>query len=87
MNDKEAKIREKVASSREATNRLLKELMRLKRIIMEDREKIIKELEKRGVLGDVFSYLQEEADKGDQVSLNVFNLWKYGRLPKQKIKT
>jgi len=81
MNDKEAKIQKKVASSREDTNRLLKELVRLKEKLMEDREKIIKELEKRGLLSDVFSYLKEEADKGDQVSLNVFNLWKYGQLP------
>jgi len=77
MNDKKIKIQEVVTPC----NELLKELLRLKRIIMEDREKIIKELEKGGLLNDTFSYLKEEADKGDQVSLNVFNLWKHGQLP------
>ena len=79
---KRTKIQEVVASSREASNSLLKELVRLKEKLMEDREKIVGELKKRGVLDDILSYLKEEADKGDQVSLNVFNLWKYGQLPK-----
>jgi len=75
------RIREIVTQSCENTNCLLKELAELKKKVMEDRNKIVKDLREKGHLDDILSYLKEEADKGDQVSLNVFNLWKYSRLP------
>ena len=81
MNDKKTRVQKIVASSREATNILLKELVRLREKLMEDREEAVELMKKEGVFDDILSYLKEEADKGDQVSLNVFNLWKYGRLP------
>jgi hypothetical protein len=63
-------------------NELLKELIRLKRIVMEGREEVVGELKKRGVLDDILAYLKKEADKGDRFSLGLYNLWKYGQLPK-----
>jgi len=55
--------------------------VRLREKLMEDREEAVELMKKEGVFDDILSYLKEEVDKGDQVSLNVFNLWKYGRLP------
>jgi len=81
MNDKETRIQEIVTSRNEVTNHLSKEFVRLKKIALEDREKIVGELKKRGVLDDILAYLKKEADEGDQFSLNLFNLWKSGRLP------
>ena len=79
---KRTKVQEIVASSREASNSLLKELEALKKEAMEDRDRIVKDLREKGLLDDIFAYLKEEADKGDRVSLNVFNFWKHGKLPK-----
>ena len=49
MNDKETRIQEIVTSRNEVTNHLSKEFVRLKKIALEDREKIVGELKKRGV--------------------------------------
>ena len=83
MNDKETRIQEVVTQSHKNTDRLLKELADLEKELMEDRERIVEGMKKEGVFDGVLHFLKEEADKGDQVFLNLYNLWKYGQLPKQ----
>ena len=74
-------IQEMLTSCSEVTNRLSKEFVELKKKLMEDREEVVEGMKKEGVLDDILAYLKEEADKGDRVSLNVFNFWKHGKLP------
>jgi hypothetical protein len=87
MNDiKRTKIQEIVAQYSEATNRLSKELAELKKKVMEDREEVVGLMRKEGLLDDVLHFLKKEGDEGDRFSLGLYNLWKYGQLPKQEIK-
>lgn len=83
---KRNKIQEIVTQCNENTNRLLKELAELEKELIDDRERVVEGMKKDGVLDGVLHFLKEEADKGDRIFLNLYNFWKYGRLPKQKIK-
>ena len=78
---KKTEIQEVVALSYKITSLLSKDLARARKKAMEDREEVIELMKKKGVLSDVLNYLKEEADRGDRVSLNVFNFWKYGQFP------
>ena len=63
------------------TNRLSRELAVLKKEAIESRDEIVRELEKGGILDDMLTLLKVQANEGNQVSLILFNLWKYRQLP------
>lgn len=82
MNDiKRTKIEEIVASCIKETNRLSREFAELKKRVMEDRKEAVEGMKKEGIFDDILAYLKKEADEGDRVFLNLYNLWKYGQLP------
>lgn len=70
-----------VRSCRKITDQLSKEFAELKKKVMEDRKEAVEGMKKEGILDDVLAYLKKEGDEGDRLSLNLYNLWKYGQLP------
>ena len=81
MNNNDKELKELIALSDEVTERLSKYLIKLQKEVAEGWEEVAVLLKEVGALDDVLAYFEEEADKGDQVSLKYYSRLKYGKLP------